>query len=82
MENREVACAKAKLDFQMATDELIAHKADLVRSKAKLDGGAIETYASSTSDLAKLQTIIRDVEYHQKNVVALEQRARLQKSLY
>jgi hypothetical protein len=66
----------------MTTNELIIRKACLVRSKAKLDGGVVETWASSISDFAKLQTIIGDVEYHQKNVVALEQRARLGKSLY
>jgi hypothetical protein len=82
MEDREATCPKAKLDLQMATNELITHKAYLVKSKAKLDGGVVETWASSTSDLAKLQTIIGDVEYHQKNVVALEQRKRLGKSLY
>jgi hypothetical protein len=79
MEDREAACAEAKLDLQMATNELIIHKAYLVRLKAKLDGGVVENWAS---DLAKLQTIIGDLEYHQNNVVALEQRARLGKSLY
>jgi hypothetical protein len=82
MEDRETICAKAKLDLQMATNDLIAHKAYLVRSKEKLDGGVVETWASSTNDLAKLQTIIGDVEYRQKNMVALEQKARLGKSLY
>jgi hypothetical protein len=43
MEDKEATCAKAKLDSQMATDELIVHKAYLVSSKAKLDGGAIKT---------------------------------------
>jgi hypothetical protein len=72
MEDREATCVEPKLDLHMATDELIAHKAYLVRSKAKLDGGAIEIWASCSSDLAKLQTIIGDVEYHQKNVATLE----------
>jgi len=82
MEDKETICAKAKLDLQMAIDDLIAHKAYLIRSKEKLDGGVVKTWASSTSDFAKLQTIIGDVEYHPKNVVALEQKARLGKSLY
>lgn len=82
MEDREAACLEAKLDLQMTTVQLIAHKAYLVRSKAKLDGGDVETWASCTSDLAKFQTIIGDVEYHQKSVATLEQKVRLGKSLY
>jgi len=82
MEDRETICAKTKLDLQMATNDLIVHKAYLVRSKEKLDGGVVETWASSTNDFAKLQTIIGNVEYHQKNMVTLEQKARLVKSLY
>ncbi len=72
MEDREATCVKNKLDLQMATGELIVPKAYLVKSKAKLDGGAIKTWASCASDLAKLQTIIGDVEYHQKTVATLE----------
>jgi hypothetical protein len=72
MEDREATCVEAKLDLHMAIDELIAHKAYLVRSKAKLDGGTVETWASCSSDLAKLQTIIGYVEYHQKCVATLE----------
>lgn len=54
MEDREAACVEAKFDLQMATYELITHKAYLVRSKEKLDGGIVEICASSPSDLAKL----------------------------
>jgi hypothetical protein len=43
MEDREATCPKAKLDLQMATNELITHKAYLVKSKAKLDSGVVET---------------------------------------
>ncbi len=43
MEDRETTCVKTKLDLQMAIDELIAHKAYLIGSKVKLDGGVVET---------------------------------------
>ncbi len=43
MEDKEAACAEAKLDSQMVIDELIVHKAYLVKSKAKLDSGVVET---------------------------------------